>query len=284
MNISNAVVEVTPDTFQTEVIERSKQMPVVLLFWAQQVAPAAQARTQLMSLVAHYEGKVCLALVDVAVDKTLAQHLRVQGLPSIRIVHEGQLADQLDGPQTDEVYRELLDRLTLSSVDMLKEDLDHYLTIGDWDSALQILQQAINDEPANQSFKVELADVLVCTGDLDAARSVIGDLPEDAPGRERPVSRLDLITEASGYGEVSELMNTLQATPADLQTTYQLAVRLAALTQFEEALDLAMQILRTDRTFREDIGRLLMLRIFSVLGKGSELAQQYRRRMFALMH
>ena len=65
------IFNVTPDSFQTQVIERSQQVPVLLLFWADQVPPSAEARQQLETLVGQYQGKVLLGLVDVAQDLSL---------------------------------------------------------------------------------------------------------------------------------------------------------------------------------------------------------------------
>ena len=171
------VFVVTPDNFQTEVVERSQQVPVLLLFWAEQVAPSAQALQQLQDLMPAYQGKALLGLVDVSQDQTLAQHLRVQGLPSIRVVSGGQIADQIDGPQPDGAYRELLDRLTLSSADALKDQLQAILDAKDFATAVALLQQAINEEPNNMGFRVELADVLVQQGSLDEARTVLASVP-----------------------------------------------------------------------------------------------------------
>ena len=56
------------------------------------------------------------------------------------------------------------------------------------------------------------------------------------------------------------------------------------LGHYQAALELAMMILRTDREFRDDVGRTTMIRIFAVLGKGSDLASRYRRQMFNYMH
>ena len=103
------VFTVSPESFQTEVVERSQQSPVLLLFWADEVPPSAETKQQLESLVAQYQGKVFLGLVDVSEDQTLAQQLRVQGLPSIRVIKGGQIVEQVDGPQPEASLRQLLD-------------------------------------------------------------------------------------------------------------------------------------------------------------------------------
>ena len=277
-------VHITPENFQNEVIEASNAVPVLVLFWADQVPPSVQTRQVLETLVGQYGGKVRLALSDVAQDQTLAQHLRVQGLPSLRIVHQGKIADQLDGPADESMLRELLDRLTQSPADMLKAQLTDLLEQQQWDTALALLQQAVNEEPNNQSFRVELADVLVRKGDLDDARTVLNTIPEDTPEKDRPQNRLEFVEEAAGLATLDELRDQLQKDPDDLELKYQLCVRQLVENDIEAGLESALDILRTDREFRDDIGRLTLIRAFAMLGKGHALASKYRRKMFNFMH
>lgn len=277
-------VTVTPDTFQSEVVEASQAQPVLLVFWADQVPPSVQAKAVVEGLVGQFQGKVKLALSDVAQDQTLAQHLRVQGLPAIRVVHQGKIVEQIDGPADEEQLRTLLDALTQSPADMLKAQLDQIIASEDWETALQILQQAVNEEPNNMGFRVELADVLIKKGDLDDARTVLAGIPEDAEERDRPQNRLEFVEEAAGFETLENLEIALQSDAENLELKYQLSVQLLVAGRAEEGLQVAMDILRTDREFRDDIGRLTMIRAFAMLGKGHELAGRYRRKMFNFMH
>ncbi len=280
----STVFEVSPQTFQADVIERSKQLPVLLLFWADQVAPSVETRDTLAQLTAQFQGKVLLGLVDVAQDQTLAQHLRVQGLPSIRVVKDGQLVDQVDGPQPEAALRSMVEQLTLSPSEMLKDQLALMIERGELDAAVQVLQQAVNEEPNNFAFRVELADVLVMKEALEDARTVLASIPEETEDRDRPANRLAFAEEAAGMGEAAELEAAVAADESDLESRYKLAVVLTANRAYQPALDQCMAILQQDRKFRDDIGRTTMIRIFTLLGKGSELATAYRRRMFNFMH
>ncbi|MYE86899.1 MAG: tetratricopeptide repeat protein [Gammaproteobacteria bacterium] len=275
---------VTPDSFQPDVVERSATVPVVLLFWAAQSAPAADAKRQLEALVGQYGGKVLLGLVDVAADPTLAQHLRVQALPSLRVIDKGQIVHQLEGPQPEPALRSLFDQLTMSAADVIKGQLGQYLEQKDFRSALGFLQQAIAEEPNNASFRIELADVLVRQGDLDEARKALQTVPAEAPERDRPETRLALADEAASLPSSQQLLSKLADQPDDVEALHQLAVVEAAAENFEAALESALKVLQTDRAYGDDIGRLTMIRIFTVLGKGNELANAYRRRMFNFMH
>jgi putative thioredoxin len=284
MNDQAVVFDVTPQTFQTEVLERSQQVPVLVLFWTDQTPPAADAKRVLETLVGQYQGKVLLGLVDVAKDPTLAQHLRVQGVPSIRVVKGGKLVHEIDGPQPEAALKSMLDELTMSSSDQLREQLQVLLDRGDFQPALKLLRQALDEEPNNQTFRVEFADVLVRQGELDDAQTMLAGIPDDTEGVDRPQARLDFVREAAGMADLSELTAKHQADAGDLETRYQLAVRGVVQGEYEFALEHAMAILQADREFRDDIGRTTMIRIFSLLGKGSDLASRYRRRMFAFMH
>ena len=278
------VFKVELQTFQQDVIERSQQVPILLLFWTDQVAPSAETRRQLETMVARSGGKVLLGLVDVAEDQTLAQQLRVQVVPSIRVVQGGQVVDQIDGPQPDTALQTLIDGLTVSPVDQLRDLLQSSIDNEDFQSALEMLQRAVNEEPQNQGFRVELADVLVMQGELDEAQKVLAGIPEETEGLDRPKLRLEFAQESAAMAGIGELLELHQTDPDDLEVRYQLAVCGVVQREYEFALDHAMAILQADREFREDIGRTTMIRIFSLLGKGSDLASGYRRRMFAYMH
>ncbi|MED6341194.1 MAG: tetratricopeptide repeat protein [Pseudomonadota bacterium] len=277
-------VTVTVETFQTEVVDRSQSMPVVVLFWAEQVPPSVQTKALLETLLDQYAGKFALALSDVATDQNLAQRLQVPGLPCIRVVHKGQIVDQLDGPAEEQQLRAILDQHTQSLDDAIAGDLQQVLERGDFETATRLLQAAIEEEPNNQSLRVDLADVLVRKGDLEDARTVLASIKDDTAERQRPQTRLEFLEEAAGMPTLEELLSIVASDDADLEAKYQLAVCHVAAEEYEQALLVSLDILRADREFREDLGRTTMIRVFEVLGKGNELAGKYRRKMFNLMH
>ena len=279
-----SIFEVELPSFQADVVERSRQIPVVLLFWTDQVAPAAETKAALERLARQYQGKFALALSDIARDQTLAQQLRVQGIPSIRVIKDGQLADQMEGPQGENALREFIERLTQSPSEALRTQLDEYLAAEDYDGALAVLKEAIAAEPNNTGFKVEWADVLLRKGDVDGGRTVLATIPEDSEERDRPATRLEILEEAAGMGNLRDAIAEAQANGDDLDARYRVAVLLASERRYEEALEAAMAILRRDRTYREDAGRLTMIRIMALMGKGSDVAKRYRRRMFNFLH
>jgi putative thioredoxin len=285
MELGNSnIIDVTPQNFQKEVAERSRSMPVLLLFWAAQIPPSVTVRKTLEALMPAYQGRAALAVVDVARDQMLAQQLRIQNLPALRVVHEGQMVDQLDGPQSERVYKRLLDKLTLSSGDMLRASLEEVLAVRDFDRALEILHGSIQQEPNNPAFRVELADVLARSGQVEEARKALATIPDDAADRKRPLMRIEFAEEAAGLDDIDSLRKQLAGDADNLDVRYALCINLVVAEQYEAALELALDIMRKDRTFRDDIGRLTLIRIFDLLGKGAPLAATWRRRMFNYLH
>ena len=284
MSTPALVFSTDPQNFQTDVIDRSREVPVLVLFWAEQVPESVSARQILDTQVNARQGKLLLALVDVSQDQSLAQHLRVQSLPSIRVIREGQIAEQLDGPQPESEIAALCDRLTLSGADVLKAQLADILAKGDFATALGLVQQAIEAEPANTAFRVELADILVLQGNLEDARTVLASMDPDTQEIQRPRNRLEFAEQAKDEESIEALEVKCGLDAGDLRSRQSLAVQYIAANRMEDALEAALHILCTDRKFEDDIGRLTMLRIFEILPKGSELTSSFRRRMFNFMH
>ena len=284
MDPSSNVVEITAQSFQTDVIEKSRDVPIVVLFWAEQVEAAAEMKNLCERIVESYQGKLLLALSDVAAEPIVAQQLRVQNIPSVRVIREGKLVEQLDGPQGERPLRQMFDQLTMSSSETLQQNLAEVIAREDWHTAMNILQEAINTEPNNPLFKVEAADVMVLQGDLEGARKMLSAIDEDVVEKERPQTRLEFVEEAQGMGELADVANQVEADSGNLDLRYSLAVLQVIDRNYEDALRNSLAILQSDRSFRDDIGRKTMVRILNLLGKSDPLTQQYRRRMFAYMH
>ncbi|MCY3626515.1 MAG: tetratricopeptide repeat protein [Gammaproteobacteria bacterium] len=276
--------EVAQQTFQSDVVQRSQQTPVVLLFWTDQVPVSVETKSILERLATQFNGKFALGLIDVAREPLIARQLQIQGVPSLRVLYQGAIAMQAEGPQSEQQLRDLIQQITMSSGEKLQSTLEEVLACEDWDQALKIVRQSLLDEPTNTNFLVELADILVCREEFDEALDVLNKIPADLPDRIRPQHRLELAQEAAGMRSVDELEQILNQDESNLDAIYELAVRQAVNRQYKAALERLMQILRMDRQFRDDIGRTTMIRVMSLMPIDSPIAKDYRRQLFTYLH
>lgn len=278
------VFEIDAQTFQTDVVQRSNDAPVVLYFWTEQIAPSVSMKDVMTSLANRYQGKFFLGVSDVAQDPVIAQQLRVQNIPCIRVIKEGKIAESIDGPQGERVITEMLDKLTMTSSEALQSDLQSVIAAGDWDSAIEILREALSNEPSNPAFKVEWADVLALKGDFEGCEKVLATIDESEPSRVRPETRLAFAKEAVSYPTEAELRATLASNPDDLETQYQLTIVLISIRQYEEGIDLGLAIMQRDRQFRDGDARENLIKAANLLEKGSPIAKTFRRRLYSMMY
>lgn len=284
MEKNELVYEVLTETFQEDVVNRSRELPVVLLCWATQIQESVDTKHTLERFAAQFQGKFALALMDVAKDPRMAQQMQIQGLPSIRVIVDGSIAGQLEGPQQEDSLRQMIEQITMSSGERLQENLECVLAAKDWDQALAIIEASLNQEPNNPKYLAEKADVLICKGDYTNAQRVLDSISADGPEKQRPQNRMELVQEVAGIRPIDELEVHLQTEPHDLEAIYEIALHHAMDLRYEEALDQLLFILQRDRNFRDDIGRTTMIRVMSLMPRDSQVAQNYRRQMFSLMH
>jgi len=284
MNASPNIIEVSVQNFQSEVIEKSQQIPVFLEFYADGAEPSEQLAPILNRLANEFSEKIILARVNVQQNPQIVQQLAVRTLPTIKVIFQGQMAQDLEGPQEETTLREIIEQLTMSSVERIREQIKVYLAQGLRAEAIELLQQVISEEPHNHALQTELSDLLIMENRIDEAKQILASLPTDAEGISKPQNRIAFIELASELPPLAELMNAREANGDDLQLQYDTAVRLIADDQIEAALEGLLIMLKKDKSFDDELARKTMIKVFELLGKGDTMATAYRRKMFTFLH
>ncbi|KEI72396.1 hypothetical protein GV64_18195 [Endozoicomonas elysicola] len=287
MNEQSFVVDVTEANIQ-EVLQQSVEQPVLLYIGMQSDPACSQQLGILEALVASYQGKLILARVEAEAEQMLAQQLvnqlQVRALPGQVILHQGRPVQVFSGPQTEDVLREVLDPLTMSPADMIRQQVEVLMAEGEAGQALDLLQNILKDEPDNHGLQVLQVNLLLELGRIDEARQLISVLPADAEGIAQPKAKLSFYEMVADAPLRNELEARLSENENDHEARYQLAIRQVIADENEEALENLLTIVRRDREFREDGARLLMLKVFDQLGQGNPIAKRYRGKLFGLMH
>ncbi len=182
-----AVIDVTDATFQTEVIERSAQLPVVVDLWAPWCGPCKTLGPIIEKVIDETGGKVVLVKVNVDENPALSQAFKVQSIPAVYAVKDGEIVDGFMGSYPEHSVKEFVDALLPSQDEVAVAEL---LVAGDEAS----LRTALSMEPANEDVIVALAELLIADDKADEALALLARIPES--DRTRRVAALARVGEA----------------------------------------------------------------------------------------
>jgi putative thioredoxin len=158
------VKDVTDATFATDVMERSKSVPVVIDLWAEWCGPCRTLGPIIEKVIAETNGAVDLVKVDVDANPQISQAFRVQSIPAVFAIHDGQIVDSFVGALPEAQVREFVERLTPGA-----SAVDRLVSAGDEAS----LREALALDPKSVDAAVALGDYLRQENRLDEAEAVL---------------------------------------------------------------------------------------------------------------
>jgi len=165
------MADVTDSTFQTAVIDRSHQVPVVVDLWAEWCGPCKQLGPILDKVIAETNGAVELAKVDVEANRVVAQAFNVQSIPAVYALKDGQVVDHFLGAQGEAEVREFVQRVAGAAE---PSEVERLIAAGDEAS----LSAALEIEPANETAVVAMASLLISTDRAEEGTALLARIPE----------------------------------------------------------------------------------------------------------
>jgi putative thioredoxin len=286
MNESPYIHIVTADSFQSQVVEASHTVPVLVDFWADWCGPCHMQMPVLVKLVDEYAGKFLLAKVNTETERQLAQEHGIRSLPTMRLYRDGRVVEEILGAQSESTLRALLDPYIERDSDKLRlAALDAHQQ-GRTEEAISMLRKAQETDPGNNRVQFSLIGLYLDAGRLDEAETLLDALPwavQEETDARRLRALLDFARTAEDTAPIAELEQLRESRPGDSQTRYRLAARYVLADRLQEAMDELLTIIQNDRTFGDDAARKGLLAVFELLGEEDELVTTYRRKLSAAM-
>ncbi|MHB1950461.1 MAG: thioredoxin [Acidiferrobacteraceae bacterium] len=280
-------VDVTGASFDKEVIGYSRQVPVLVDFWAAWCGPCRVLMPLLGRLASEYNGAFRLAKLNTDAEHALSAQYGVRSLPTVKLFRDGVVADEFMGAQPESAVRAFIDRHVSRPSDRAVADALAAATDGDPGAALARLRAVAAEDPANPRVSEHLVRLLLDQGEIEEAESVLRALRgDDARRGEIPMlmARLELMKLLQGAPAATELERRVGTNPDDLAARLHLGARYALAGRYEDGLDQLIEVIRRDRSFREDAGRKAILSVFNLLGGKGELVKRYRALLSALLN
>ncbi len=280
--------DVNQADFEQQVVAASHQHPVVIDFWAPWCAPCKVLKPILEKLANEYAGKFLLAKVNSDENPEIAARYAVRGIPAVEAMVDGEIVDEFTGALPESAVREWLDRIIPSPAEELRRAAQQQAAAGDLDGALQKLSEASALEPNNEWVRVATAEILFAKGNADEAQRLLDSLKDMDILKDVRVLQLKAQVRLAEMREEGESEAALAAAIAknenDLEARFKLANVLIAANRTAEGMDQLLEIVRRDRSFRDDIGRKTLLDVFNLLGGQGELVAEYRRKLASSLH
>jgi putative thioredoxin len=278
-------------SFMADVVEASRETPVIVDFWATWCGPCKQLTPLLERAVNAAKGKIRLVKIDVDKNPGIAGQLRVQSIPTVYGFVDGKPVDAFMGAVPESQIKTFIDKLVAQAgggdngalEDLLSMAAESF-KLGDTGGAAQAYAEALQYAPDNVKAIAGLARCYLVGGDTERAAEVIAMAPPDAKDADLDGVRAALKLAAEAPDDLAQFERALAANPNDHQARLDLARALAGHGRLDQAVDQLFTIIETDRDWNEGAARAQLLTVFEAAGLSSELARNGRRRLSSLIY
>ncbi len=287
------IKDATLESFAADVLEASRQTPVIVDFWAPWCGPCKQLGPALEKAVNEAKGAVRLVKVNIDENQEIARQLRIQSIPTVYAFKDGQPVDGFMGAIPDSQIKTFVQTLAGDAGHGEDEHAaevlaaaDAAFAAGNMGEAAQAYAHVLQDDPGNPKAVAGLARCYLKSGDIERAKNTLQLVRPDAASDEavRAVeAELKLREAAPNAVDTSALTAKLAASPNDHQARYDLALALDAGGNREGAIEALLEIVRRDRKWNEDAARKQLVTLFEAMGPTDPRTIDARRKLSSIL-
>ena len=280
------MIDASLASFERDVLEASRDVPVVVDFWAPWCGPCRALGPLLEKLERESGGRWKLVKVNSDDNPELSTQFGARSIPFVVAFVDGRPVSSFLGAQPEGAIRAFLQKLVPDPSELELRRARAALAGGQVKLAEDHLRNAIALDPSNDAARLDMVAILVDRGDQDGAREQWALLSPNAPQSSAyatMAARLDAAERAATLPAAGELARRIEADPGNLAARLDLAEVHIASREFASALEQLLEIVARDRAFGDDIGRRKMIAVFDMAAGQPDLVSEFRRRLSALL-
>ncbi|MCH8093634.1 MAG: tetratricopeptide repeat protein [Chloroflexi bacterium] len=277
MSLSKHIVDIDEATFESEVILRSHEVPVVVDFWAPWCGPCRMLSPILERQAIEAGGTFVLAKVNVDDNPALSIRFGVQGIPAVKAFRYGEIAAEFVGAQPESMVQRFIEQLVPSETQQAIEEALSMLGTRHYQEAENAFREVLDKDEANADAALGLVESLLMSGKGREALEILEHFPAGTAWAkaERYKPLAELLVEA-GQQEVGSDQDPMEA-------SLHQSARLIERGNLEAAMDGLLGILREDKNYRGGWVKRIMLALFELLGDQDPSTRKYREEMASVL-
>ena len=294
LNKDSVIIEVITENFMSDVIERSKETPVIVDFWAPWCEPCKQLTPVIEKIVKEKNGDVILAKMNIDESPEVAQQLKIQSIPAVMAFNDGQPVDGFIGVQPEKNITEFINKISsLKNSSSIEENIiagKKYIDDGDIETAALVFSEILKIEPENISAKSMLARCHLRSDQIDEAENIINNLPANSENNQDFVSvrsEVEVFKNAKNNPisneQEDELRRDIDKNPKNHQIRLDLAKLLLAKGENENAINELLKIIEFDSKWNDGEARKQLIEIFNILGNEDILVIEGRKKLSSML-
>ena len=287
------VKEVSEATFMQDVVEASKERPVIVDFWAPWCGPCKTLGPQLEEAVKAANGAVTMAKVNVDENQAIAGQMQVQSIPTVFAFSNGQPVDGFQGAVSASEIKAFVDRVVAANGGEVESGLEsavasaeQMLDDGDFEAAIETFSAILEEDANNIKSYIGLIKCHIAVGDLDQAEAILNGIPleiSQSPEIEAVHAQIELAKQAQDAGPINELALLVEKNPDDNDARFKLAQALHGAGQVEDAVDQLLELFKRDREWNDGAAKAQLFTIFEALEPNNEIVLNGRRKLSSLI-
>jgi putative thioredoxin len=287
-NAADLIKNTTTQDFMRDVIDASREVPVLVDFWAPWCGPCRQLTPILEKAVRAAKGAVRLVKLNIDEHPEIPGQMGVQSIPAVFAFQDGRPVDGFMGALPESRVNEFIARLTAETADSTAniESAEAALAAGDVNTAAQTFGEILQNDGENAQAAAGLAKCYIKTGDLARAEQTLALVPP-AKAESTPVASaraaLELARKSAQAGDVGSLRAKVEADPSDAQARFDLALALNAKGDREGALNELLTLVAKHRAWNDDAARKQLVQLFDAWGPDDPATTSGRQRLSSLL-
>ena len=287
------IKEVSEATFMQDVVEASKEKPVIVDFWAPWCGPCKTLGPQLEEAVNSANGAVTMAKVNVDENQMIAGQMQVQSIPTVFAFVDGQPVDGFQGAVSASEIKAFVERVVAanggeaqSGLDSAVASAEQMLEEGDLEAAIETFSAILQEDSNNLKSFIGLIKAHLALGELDQAEAILNGMPSEIsrnPEVESLHAQIELAKQALDAGPINELTQLVDQNSDDHESRFRLAQALHGAGQVEDAVNHLLELFKRDREWNDGAAKSQLFVIFEALEPNDAIVLNGRRKLSSLI-